>query len=60
VVNDKQRLEMRTIEVKYKSPEAVIIQGDVKLGESVVISPIRNPIQGMEVVTMEKVNDNNG
>jgi hypothetical protein len=51
---------MRTIEVKYKSPEAVIIQGDVKLGESVVISPIRNPIQGMEVVTMEKVNDNNG
>jgi len=60
VVNDKQRLEMRTIEVKYKSPEAVIIQGDVKLGESVVISPICNPIQGMEVVTMEKVNDNNG
>ncbi len=60
VVNDKQRLEMRTVQVTYKSPQVVVISGDVKLGESVVISPIRNPIQGMEVVTMEKADDNNG
>ncbi len=60
VVNEKQRLEMRTIEVIYKSPQTVIIEGDVKTGESVVISPIRNPVQGMEVVTMEKANNNNG
>ncbi|MCP4077689.1 MAG: efflux RND transporter periplasmic adaptor subunit [Gammaproteobacteria bacterium] len=60
VVNDEQRLEMRTVQVKYKSPEAVVISGDVKFGESVVISPIRNPVQGMEVVTMEKADNNNG
>ena len=60
VVNDKQRLEVRTVQVTYKSPQVVVVSGDVKLGESVVISPIRNPVQGMEVVTMEKADDNNG
>jgi len=58
VVNKKQRLDIRAVEVIYKSPEGVIIQGDVKVGETVVVSPIRNPVQGMDVVTMLKEQPN--
>ena len=54
VVNDKKRLDIRVVEVVDKTPERVVIRGAVQEGEDVVVSPVRNPGQGMVVNTMSR------
>jgi RND family efflux transporter MFP subunit len=53
-VNDKNRLDIIDVEVAFKSPEMVIVKGALQKGDKVVVSAVRNPIQGMEVHTMQE------
>ena len=49
VVNDNNRLEIRTVEVLSTSMETVFVTGGVNVGEKVVTSTIPAAIDGMEV-----------
>ena len=51
-VSKLNRLEIIAVKVRYKSPQRVIIDGPLNAGDAVIISAIRNPVQGMEVKTM--------
>jgi hypothetical protein len=49
VINDDNRLEIRTVEVLSTSEERVLVTDGVKPGEKVVTSTIPAAIDGMEV-----------
>ena len=52
-VSSHNRLEIMAVKVRYKSPQRVIIDGPLNVGDRVVVSAMRNPIQGMLVKTMD-------
>ncbi|MCV6625175.1 MAG: efflux RND transporter periplasmic adaptor subunit [Cellvibrionaceae bacterium] len=54
VVDENKRLDVREVQVIEKSPERALIRGAVQAGEQVVVSPLRNPSQGMAVNTMSR------
>ena len=54
LVDDKKRLNIKTVRVIYKSTNMVVIQSGLEVGQSVVISAVRNPIQGMDVLIMQQ------
>lgn len=47
VVNDNGRLEIRSVDVTYSSSEEAVIGLGLSAGDKVVVSSIRNPIEGM-------------
>jgi len=47
VVNDRGRLEIRSVDVTYSSSEEAVIGAGLSAGDKVVVSSIRNPIEGM-------------
>ena len=49
VINDKNRLEIRTVEVLSTSEETVLVTDGVKPGDKVVTSTIPAAVDGMEV-----------
>jgi len=49
VVNESGRLEIRSVNVTYSSSEEAVIGGGLAAGDNVVVSSIRNPIEGMEL-----------
>ena len=49
VINDENRLEIRTVEVLSTSEETVLVTHGVKPGEKVVTSTIPAAVDGMEV-----------
>jgi len=49
VINDENRLEIRTVEVLSTSEDLVLVTNGVKVGEKVVISTIPAAVDGMEV-----------
>jgi len=49
VINDENRLEIRTVEVISTSEERVLVSGGVVPGERVVTSTLPNAVDGMEV-----------
>ena len=53
-VNDKNQMQILDVEVEYKSPDLVIVKGNLKKGDKVVTSAVRNPLPGMEVQTMQE------
>jgi len=54
VVDNENRLDVREVHVIDKSPERVLIEGAVQEGEMVIVSPLRNPTQGMAINIMER------
>jgi len=54
VVNDKGRLEVRSVEVTHSSSLRAIIASGLAPSERVVISSIRNPIQGMALKALQQ------
>lgn len=52
VVNKKGRLEIRKVEVTYSSSEEAVIAEGLNVGDQVVMSSIRNPIEGMALETL--------
>jgi len=54
LVDDKKRLDIKTVQVIYKSIDSVVIQSDLEVGQSVVISAVRDPIQGMAVLVINQ------
>jgi len=53
VVNEKGLLEIREVVVTYSSEREAIISSGLALNEKVVVSPVRNAIQGMALRTLE-------
>jgi len=49
VINDENRLEIRTVDVISTSEERVLVSGGVVPGERVVTSTLPNAVDGMEV-----------
>jgi RND family efflux transporter MFP subunit len=47
VVNEAGRLEIRTVSVTHSSSDEAVIGSGLKAGDNVVVSSIRNPIEGM-------------
>jgi RND family efflux transporter MFP subunit len=49
VINDQNRLEIRTVEIISTSEEAVLVSNGVEVGDKVVTSTIPAAVDGMEV-----------
>jgi hypothetical protein len=49
VINDKNRLEIRTVEIISTSEETVLVSAGVEVGDRVVTSSIPAAVDGMEV-----------
>jgi len=47
VINGSGRLEIRDVEVTYSSSDEAVIGRGLEAGDNVVVSSIRNPIEGM-------------
>lgn len=54
VINDKGRLEVRKVVVTHSTAREAIIASGLKYAERVVISSIRNPIQGMALEALQQ------
>jgi RND family efflux transporter MFP subunit len=54
VVNEKGRLEVRSVEVTHSSSRRAIIASGLAPAERVVVSSIRNPIQGMALEPLQQ------
>jgi len=54
VINDKGRLEVRRVTVTHSSAREAIIASGLKHSERVIISSIRNPIQGMALEALQQ------
>jgi len=53
LVNDAQRLEIRTVEVLHANQLQAVIGQGLAAGERAIVSPIRNPVEGMALKAME-------
>ncbi len=49
LMNDENRLEMRSVQVSYRRDNQVIITGDLQQGEKVILNDILPAIEGMLV-----------
>jgi hypothetical protein len=49
VINDENRLEIRTVEVLSTSKDIVLVTAGVEIGDKVVTSTIPAAVDGMEV-----------
>jgi RND family efflux transporter MFP subunit len=53
LVNDQERLEVRNVEVLHANDVQAVIGSGLEAGERAIISPIRNPVQGMALIALE-------
>ena len=49
LVSDKGQLEIRQVDVMHSTAESAVIASGLARGEKVIVSSIRNPIQGMRL-----------
>lgn len=54
VINGESLLEIRRVQVAHQGPEYAIISGGLQAGDVVVTSAVRNPIQGMALVSLSQ------
>ena len=59
VINSKDRLDIRKVNVVHSSEKRAIIGSGVEPNERVIISSIRNPIPGMRVSALESETSDN-
>lgn len=52
LVNSKGRLEIREVSVIHSSASKAVISSGIEAGEKVIVSSIRNPIEGMALEAM--------
>ena len=57
VIEDNM-LQVRSVTVAHSSPERAVISSGLAVGERVITSPIRNPVQGMALTAIEPANVN--
>jgi hypothetical protein len=48
-ITPEGRLDVRDVEVVHQGPDYVVIKRGLEAGDEVVISSMRNPVQGMAV-----------
>ena len=53
IVDQKQRLRFRTVEVLSREREQVIIKTGLQAGEHVLVSGLHHPVEGIEVIPTE-------
>jgi RND family efflux transporter MFP subunit len=53
VVNEQGRLEIRSVDVTYSSSDQAVIGEGLALGDKVIVSAIRNPIEGMQLEALD-------
>jgi hypothetical protein len=58
VVNDEDKLEIRTVQVLSTSEDRVLLSAGVSAGERVVTSTIPGAVDGMQVQAMSRVAQN--
>src|SRR5690606_8033201 len=51
-VDDAGRLQTREVEVLSRDSERVVVAAGLEPGEQVIVSTLRNPVQGMALVAM--------
>lgn len=56
IVSDTGQLEVRDVGVVHSSPKNAVISSGLSQGEQVIVSSIRNPIQGMALTAMVSEN----
>ena len=54
VINGEGRLEIRNVNVAHATPKRAVISEGLAPGEKVVVSAIRNPIQGMALAALNE------
>ncbi|MFV8817790.1 efflux RND transporter periplasmic adaptor subunit [Haliea sp. E17] len=52
VVNSEGLLDIREVDVAYSNASKAVVRSGLKPGEQVVVSALRNPIQGMALTTV--------
>lgn len=57
LIDDDGLLEMRRVEVAHKNAQQAVITGNLKPGERVIISAIRNPVSGMALAAISDNSD---
>ena len=57
-VIENNMLRVRSVTVAHSSPERAVISSGLEVGEQVITSPIRNPVQGMALSAVEPANNN--
>ena len=55
IVGDKGLLNIRSVGVTHSSPDFAVIHEGINAGEQVIVSTIRNPLEGMAVVGSERL-----
>jgi len=58
VVNELGQLEIRSVAVTYSSAEEAVIGSGLEVGDRVIVSSIRNPIEGMSLEALARGLDN--
>lgn len=58
VVNEQGRLEIRSVDVTYSSSDEAVIGSGLEVGDQVIVSSIRNPIEGMALEALPYGLDN--
>ena len=49
IMDDNDRLDIRKIEIAFKSPDHVLVQGGIEPGERLITSNLPSPVQGMSL-----------
>jgi len=52
IVNSEGLLEIREVAVAHTSPDRAVISAGLQVGEQVITSPVRNPVQGMTLIAL--------
>lgn len=60
VVASDDTLNIRTVSILYSNREKLVVSAGVSHGERVVVSPLRSPVEGMNVQALTRQADNNG
>ncbi len=55
VIDHSGKLAIRSVDVAHSSPTRAVISRGLQTGERVVISAIRNPVQGMALLAIENI-----
>ena len=58
VMNEKDRLEIRDVQIQWRSKESVYISQGLQTGDRIVISRVHRPISGTLLQAMEPVDEN--
>jgi RND family efflux transporter MFP subunit len=54
LVDQQSKLQIREVKVIHSSPDRAVIGSGLQAGERIVTSPVRNPVQGMALLAIDR------